>query len=236
MIGLIEHDGGGARRKPAPRKAFQFLITLKDIKPAIWRRIQVPDTYSFWDLHVALTDCLGWLDYHLHVFRIVNPATGEKELIGIPDEDRYEEAPETYPGWDRKIARYFKPCTFAACEYEYDFGDGWAHEIRLEQVVPRQQGWKYPVCLGGDNACPPEDCGGPYGYQCFLESLRKGRRKSGGKVVDVRFLAFDPSHFDRDAVRFDNPNKRWHVAFGGKPLTPDMRAYEAFRRLNGKSE
>lgn len=222
-------------RKTAPRKVFQFLIMLKDIKPAIWRRIQVPDTYSFWDLHVAITDCLGWLDYHLHVFRIVNPSTGNENLIGIPDEDRYDDAPETYPGWERKIARYFKPGTCEACEYEYDFGDGWVHEIRLEQVVSRQPGVKYPLCIDGKNACPPEDCGGPYGYQRFLAWLRRGARKKGGKVVDVRFLSFDPSHFDRDEVRFDNPSKRWRVAFEEKPMTPDMRAYEAFRRLNGES-
>jgi hypothetical protein len=235
MIGLIQTGRGGTRTKLAPKRVFQFLITLKDIKPAVWRRIQVPDTYSFWDLHVAITDCLGWLDYHLHVFRIVNPSTGAIDLIGIPDEDRFEGDPEHHPGWERKIARYFKPGTHEVCEYEYDFGDGWTHEIRLEQVVPRELGKKYPVCLAGANACPPEDVGGVMGYERFLAAIRDPDHPDHADQLHWVGGKFDPDRFDPATVRFDSPSKRWRVAFEGKPLTPGMRAYEAFRRLNRKS-
>jgi len=68
-------------------QVYQFKITLRDIKPPIWRRIQVPETYTFWDLHVAIQDAMGWSDYHLHEFEMVDPSTGLKVNIGIPDED-----------------------------------------------------------------------------------------------------------------------------------------------------
>jgi len=68
-------------------RVYQFKIALKHIRPPIWRRIQVPENYSFWDLHVAIQDAMGWLDYHLHEFEMVNPSTGIKVAIGIPDEE-----------------------------------------------------------------------------------------------------------------------------------------------------
>jgi hypothetical protein len=67
-------------------RVYQFKITLKNISPPIWRRIQVPESYSFWDLHVAIQDVMVWLDYHLHEFEIGNPSTGVEVEIGIPDE------------------------------------------------------------------------------------------------------------------------------------------------------
>ncbi len=75
----------------AYKNIYQFKITLQDISPAIWRRIQVPENYTFWDLHVAIQDSMGWTDSHLHAFRIKNPDTGEIEEIGIPDDEGYED-------------------------------------------------------------------------------------------------------------------------------------------------
>ena len=69
-------------------QVYQFKITLKGTKPPIWRRILVPETYTFWDLHVAIQDAMGWDDYHLHEFTLLSPKTGRKVKIGIPsDED-----------------------------------------------------------------------------------------------------------------------------------------------------
>ena len=78
-------------------KVFQFKITLKGIRPPIWRRIQIPETYTFWDLHVAIQDAMGWFDSHLHRFEILNPSTGMEEEIGIPDEE-FEWDTVTLPG------------------------------------------------------------------------------------------------------------------------------------------
>ncbi len=81
---------------------YQFKITLKEIKPPLWRRIQVPATYSFWDLHVAIQDSMGWTDTHLHNFEILNPVTHRLDEIGIPDTEFFEN--DIKPGWKKKIA------------------------------------------------------------------------------------------------------------------------------------
>ncbi len=85
---------------------YQFKITLKEVKPPIWRRIQVPEAYTFYDLHVAIQDAMGWSDSHLHQFEMKDPSSGEEVEIGIPDED-FADASETLPGWKHKIADYF---------------------------------------------------------------------------------------------------------------------------------
>jgi len=107
------------------KNIYQFKITLKGIKPPIWRRIQVPETYTFWDLHVAIQDSMGWSDYHLHQFEILDPSIGKKVLIGIPD-DENDWLIKTLPDWKQKISRYFSMENSKA-NYEYDFGDGWEH-------------------------------------------------------------------------------------------------------------
>ncbi len=88
-------------------RVYQFKITLKNISPPIWRRIQVPESYSFWDLHVAIQDVLGWLDCHLHEFDLFDPSTGMKVTIGVPDDEGFDMDREVLPGWEQKIADYF---------------------------------------------------------------------------------------------------------------------------------
>ncbi len=192
-------------------KVFQFRVELKDVTPPIWRRIQVPSTYSFWDLHVAIQDAMGWLDYHLHAFRIVNPATGTGETIGIPDEDFPDEIP-TLPGWEVSIAEYFSPENSRA-DYEYDFGDDWMHEVALEATAPREGTGQYPRCLDGRRACPPEDCGGPRGYADLLRVLRDPTDDEHERMLTWVGGSFDPARFDPKKVKFEDPRKRWRVAF-----------------------
>ncbi|MBS1234851.1 MAG: plasmid pRiA4b family protein, partial [Nitrospirae bacterium] len=88
-------------------RIYQFNITLKNIKPPVWRRIQVPETFTFWDLHVAIQDVMGWFDSHLHQFKINEPLSSAKVEIGIPDEQ--DDYYEILPGWKQKIADYFSP-------------------------------------------------------------------------------------------------------------------------------
>ena len=82
---------------------YQFKLVLVGVEAPIWRRIQVPGTYSFWDLHVALQDAMGWLDYHLHVFRVAGPDEGTVQQIGIPNDDPFEGQDPTLPGWEVPI-------------------------------------------------------------------------------------------------------------------------------------
>jgi len=191
-------------------RVYQFKITLEGIKPPIWRRIQVPENYTFWGLHVAIQDAMGWQDYHLHVFEMLNPSTGSKVNIGIP------EGPldtEFLPGTQLRIADYFSMENRLA-KYEYDFGDGWVHEIRLEKILPRKEGVDYPICIAGKRACPPEDCGGVWGYESLLEAIRDESHEEHERMLEWLGGEFDPECFDPDEVSIDDADARLKLAFG----------------------
>lgn len=189
---------------------YQFKITLRDIKPPIWRTIQVPETYSFWDLHVAIQDAMGWLDYHLHQFSIVNPSHGLREEIGIPDEDFDDD--NVFPGWKKKIADYFSN-TNKKAEYIYDFGDSWEHIIELEKILPCEKNKIYPVCIKGCRACPPEDCGGIWGYEEFLEIIMNPGDEKYEETLEWVGGDFEPEGFNPVDVIFSDPAKRRKLAF-----------------------
>ena len=182
----------------------QFKIELQEIKPQIWRRIRVPASYTFWDLHVAIQDSMGWTDAHLHEFRIKNPKTGRKVNIGLPDEDFGR---KVSPGWGKKIADFFTPANPKA-EYTYDFGDNWRHIISLEDILPRQKGVDYPMCVGGERACPPEDCGSSYGYEKFLDIVMDPGHEEHDSMLEWAGGEFHPEHFDCAEVIFDDPAER----------------------------
>ncbi|MBN2522582.1 MAG: plasmid pRiA4b ORF-3 family protein [Bacteroidales bacterium] len=134
-------------------------MELDEIEPKIWRRIQVPSEYNFWDLHVAINDAMGWLDYHLHHFEIKGKSKQKVVHIGIPDFDRTNKLQEVYPGWEIWMMAYFNDLGVQA-KYLYDYGDFWMHTVKLEGYMHREKGLKYPFCIDGERACSPEDCGG----------------------------------------------------------------------------
>lgn len=201
--------------KSGNRLIYQFKITLQEIEPMIWRRIQVPATYSFWGLHVAVADSMGWLDYHLHVFRFRKPHKKTLLAIGIPDD---EMETNILPGWEIAIAEHFtEPGVIAF--YEYDFGDGWEHEVLLEGILLKDQGVKYPRCIAGKRPCPPEDCGGVLGYYRVLEILGNPDHEEYEETVEWAKgqtrggRTYQPDKFDPEDVNFDNPKQRWKKAF-----------------------
>lgn len=185
-------------------QVYQFKITLQKISPLIWRRIQVPASYTFWALHVAIQDSMGWTDTHLHEFRMKNPKTNRTIKIGIPDEDF---GTRVSPGWKKKISDFFTEQNSRA-DYAYDFGDGWHYEVELEAVLPWQKGVKYPHCVDGQRTCPPEDSGGPYGYQNFLDIIMDPAHEEHGSMLDWAGGEFQPEHFDCAEVLFDDPEER----------------------------
>lgn len=184
-------------------QVYQFKIILKGTKPPVRRRIQVPETYTFWDLHVAIQDSMGWLDCHLHTFQMIDPSTMRKREVGIPD-DEVEFDRDTLAGWKQKIADWFS-LENPLAQYLYDFGDEWIHEVKLEKILPRQENVIYPVCLGGKRACPPEDCGGIWGY----EEICKGESEFQDEYAD-----YDPEYFNPEDITFDDSKKRFREAFG----------------------
>ncbi len=145
---------------------------------------------------------MGWPDYHLHEFEMLNPSSGERARIGIPDED-FEYDKKTLPGWRRKIADWFSMQNTSAL-YKYDFGDNWRHTVTLEEILPRQRDVTYPRCVGGRRACPPEDCGGTWGYQDICD---------GKSAFQENYWDYNPNYFNAAEVRFDDPDKRWTIAF-----------------------
>ena len=194
-------------------QVYQFKITLVDSKPPIWRRIQVPATYTFWDLHVAIQDAMGWLDYHLHSFEMMEPKHGQKVTIGIPSEDDIDYGWEVLAGWRQKISNYFSIENKVA-DYVYDFGDNWVHRILLEKILPRDENTNYPLCVKGKRACPPEDCGGVWGYEELLETIKDPKHEEHKEMLEWIGKEFNPEHFDVKEVRFDDPGKRRKIAFG----------------------
>jgi hypothetical protein len=185
----------------------QFRIELLGVDPAVWRRIQVPEDYTLWDLHVAIQDSMGWLDYHLHAFRVV----GSEVTYGIPDED--DDAPfNTKPGWKAKVQDVFS-YSDSVGTYEYDFGDGWIHLLVLEGFEPRQEAIQYPRCVAGARRCPPEDCGGPHGYKELLMALQDSSHPEHESLLEWVGGPLYPEEFNPNDVSFDDPKKRWTTAF-----------------------
>lgn len=195
---------------------YQFKITLGDISPDIWRRIQVPKRYTFWDLHVAIQDSMGWLDYHLHLFRFRKPHKREFVEIGSPDDEIDDTT--ILPGWEINIADYFtEPGNVS--QYVYDFGDNWEHELLFEGILLSEKGVKYPKCTAGERACPPEDCGSVSGYYRLLEILKNPKRSEYQETVDwlkghaKNYYPYRPDNFEPEKVRFENPKKRFKFVF-----------------------
>ena len=193
-------------------RIYQFKIALKEITPIIWRRIHVPTNYTFWDLHVAIQDSMGWFDSHLHQFSIKRPHAHKFTKIGIPDEDRFDDDIKILPGWEVDISSYFTALGVTAL-YKYDFGDSWEHDVVLEGLLIKEKNEKYPRCIDGERACPPEDCGGVDGYFHFLEAVLNPMHEEHKELLQWCGKKFDPNEFDPKSVRFDNPKKRWENAF-----------------------
>ena len=198
------------KRATKSDRVCQFLIVLANTDPLVWRRVQVPDTYSFWDLHVAIQDAMGWLDYHLHEFTVVDSKTGRVKRIGIPDDEMPDERP-CLAGWKVPIARYLTYGTDPT-RYRYDFGDDWEHILEFEDAVSRDGG-SYPRCLAGAGACPPEDVGGTHGYADFLKVIRDPHHPEHDETSQWAGGGFDPHAFRPDSITFDDPRERWENAF-----------------------
>ena len=197
------------------KQVYQFKITLIDTQPDIWRVIQVPDHYNFWDLHVAIQDAMGWLDCHLHEFNFAS----DKELIriGMPDEE--SDNSNTLLGWEVNIKTHFEKVGTIS-RYTYDFGDGWEHEVVLEAILPLNSATRYPLCIAGERACPPEDCGGVPGFEEMLATLKHGKASEKKELNQwltnhaKNYYPYLPEAFDPKAIKFDDPEIRWANAFG----------------------
>lgn len=170
-------------------KIARLKVTLQDIRPPVWRRLEVPMTLSLGALHQILQIAFGWTDSHLHQFHLGLHRYGMME-----DEFDDELLDENHARLDQLVP------IFRRFVYEYDFGDSWMHRIALEKRIARQRGLTYPRCTGGKRAGPPEDCGGPFGYADFLEAMDDPSHEEHQSVRDWIGGPFDPDAFDLVAV------------------------------------
>ncbi len=197
---------------------FQFKIILLDSSPKIWRRIQLLETATFWDLHIAIQEAMGWQNYHLHQFELAQPNTLGLLRVGMIELDE-EPSPEggEATSWETLIAAYFTRPGITST-YEYDFGDGWEHEVLLDGIFIKEGNKKYPTCIAGERACPPEDCGGIWGFYNLLEILRTPSHEEYDEMTEwikdygTKNQPYGPEFFDSTKVKFSDPKKSLEVA------------------------
>jgi hypothetical protein len=187
---------GERKMTPSKRKAgvpiYQIKVTLEGIRPPVWRRLLVQSDISLGELHDIIQAAFGWLDYHLHQFIVGDT------YFGVPDPDYLgyvEMHDEEEVTLDQVAAE-----ESAKLRYEYDFGDSWLHQVLVEKIVPPEPGQEYPVCTKGRRARPPEDVGGIWGYQYFLEAIADPEHEEHEEYLAWAGGAFDPEAFDAEEV------------------------------------
>jgi hypothetical protein len=152
---------------------------------------------------------MGWQDYHLHRFEVINPLTGVMTNIGIPNE-KSKWKRDLLPGWKQGIRHYFTMANNKA-QYLYDYlADNWNHTLTLEGIFSRDETTRYPVCLDGRRACPPEDCGGVRGYYKLLKTIKNHNHKH---KLELTGGAYDPEGLNVQKIKFENPDIRLDLVF-----------------------
>jgi hypothetical protein len=183
-----------ATRPAAAKNVHRLKVTLRGSKPPIWRRFEVPSDITLARLHSVIQLGFGWEDCHLWVFETLTGRYGvyDPDLEIRSAANKKLSAVADWPG-DR-------------LRYEYDFGDGWEHDIVVEAVQPADQGVAYPRCIAGKRACPPEDSGGIWGYSELLNTLANPRHENHAQMLWWLGIS-SPADFDPDRFDLDECNK-----------------------------
>lgn|SRR5262249_19576844 len=191
-------------------KVYQLKVSLRDLSPLVWRRLLVASDTSIARFHTILQIAMGWEDIHLHRFRVHGKEYGISRIGGIFfDDDPFQV----------KLSA-FKLRAGERFVYEYDMGDFWQHDIRLERILPLDPRKRYPVCSDGAGDCGPEDCGGPLGYMTLLEEhcslLELLQVQEDGLLIAQRLLEY--------------------VEGGPRPTTDDMDFLAALERMRTRQD
>jgi hypothetical protein len=205
-------------------EVFQLRVVLNGSKPPIWRKLAVRSDIVLAELHEVIQIAMGWTDSHLHQFRL-----RDKDLKPSPQEiaRRFQQGdidetcldrvgghrvfvtkvtpwgdPTDMEGEDEEAVTLGEVCPKVKSKliYEYDFGDGWEHTIEVQKIVEPDPSVEYPFCLGGKKACPPEDCGGIWGYYELLETIADPDAEDHEDMVDWLGGDFAPDAFDLEEV------------------------------------
>ena len=209
-------------------KILQIKITLKNIEPKIWRSFLVSDSWTFDKLHRVIQKVMGWEGYHLFEFKVKKEMKTDMPLslkkmsrmdsrtiksssyIRITSSDEgYLEENEKDP--KKSTIKDYLNAEKQKIDYVYDFGDTWNHEIIVEKIIEKniENLNKYPICLEGQRACPPEDCGGTGGYERIIEALKTKKDPWGEKIQDLKSWLgnWNPENFNIEEVNKELENK-----------------------------
>jgi hypothetical protein len=195
---------GARKRKAGSNTIYELYVELQGIEPLIWRRLLVPAAIPLPELHHVLQLAMGWTDSHMHSFTIGDRDFGMGEAGDLEEMNMLDERRRTLEsvlGEHRELL------------YTYDFGDSWEHRITIKPLARPQRDWHYPLCIGGARAAPPDDVGGPPGYEEFLAAIKNPRHKEHEQMLTWIGGAFDPEGFDLNAI-----NRV--LRFGSYPYSP----------------
>jgi hypothetical protein len=202
-------------------KILKFKIILKNIRPMVWREIEIPENYDFFEFAIAIINAFGWKNSHLYQFEFENFQDNEFDSLGLSflldDKMPGEEDVRKY-----KVKKVFEKFNLKKIDFIYDMGDYWEHEVEFLGEFEKEKNVKYPRCTDGKNACPPEDCGGIYGYEDLKDVLKTGKGKKykelKGWLEFCDYENFDPKHFNKEEVLFDDANEILKEMLGVKKV------------------
>ena len=181
------------RKKARASTIYQVKITLRGVRPPIWRRVQVRSDELLEHLHYVIQLSMGWTNSHLHSFRIQGMEYG----MPMPEFD--------FGGEQMRDEKTVKLSQLIPGEkfkfiYLYDFGDSWEHELLIEKVLEAEAGVDYPICTKAKRACPPEDCGGIWGYHDFVEAVQDPEHPEHEEMLEWVGGSFDPEEADPEEI------------------------------------
>lgn len=182
-----------------PQGALIVRVDLVMMPRPVWRRLRIAADATFWDLHVAIQDAVGWGHRHRHLFVADHPDTGVRLALGIPEGDTFHGRHAVSASWGTAVADVLRR-DLPPVLYTYHLGEQWLHEVSLEAEEPAGAAGPTPACLDGAGLCPPEGCGGPDRYRDLVASGRLD--VNGDEPVDAA------------GIRFCDASQLWLSLFG----------------------
>jgi hypothetical protein len=201
----------GRSKAALPAPLYHLEVVLNHVKPQVRRRLQVPGNANLGWFHAVIQVAFGWTNSHLHQFR-----DGERVISDPAFElDEFEDSPPVLD--ERKVTlMQVAPRRLDELLYEYDFGDSWEHTVMVAKILdPDAAAAKVALCLDGARACPPDDCGGAWGYEDLLKIIRNPRHKEHKTMLEWLGHPFDPEAFDLNKANTFLRKLKWpHVTEG----------------------
>ena len=179
------------KSNPKVKNAYQIKISLNGIKPPIWRRVLVEDDISLDEFSEIIQSAMGWDGYHLYDFNI------DGLSYQLSNEDDFDSGDEDSSQTLLRDVVFKENQKFI---FTYDFGDNWEHTILIEKILPFDNNKNYPLCIKGKRNCPPDDCGGVWGYQNFLEAIKNKDHPEHEELLEWAGGEFYPEEFDLDEI------------------------------------